>query len=114
MATRGERFKSDTQRAAHAKKAPRVARETASKRAQERGRTTKGSVGNHTPHNDAARVAKNSVYELEAGAGAHPSRKSTRRSPGHIKTYSALRIAEVNRMSSPQAREQRRRRGKRG
>jgi len=92
MATRSERFKAQMQRLAHGKKAPAT-------EARPRVRST---------HNEAARAAKNSSYELESSGSARPSRKSTRRSPTHVKTDSALRIVAMNRNASPQARSQRR------
>ena len=92
MATRSERFKAQMQRLAHGKKAPAT-------EVQPRVRST---------HNEAARAAKNSSYELESSGSARPSRKSTRRSPTHVKTDSALRIVAMNRNASPQARSQRR------
>jgi hypothetical protein len=107
MATKGERFKSDTQREAHAKRAPHASHETAGKRAKERGRA-KGRLPNPTSHNESARAAKKSAYELEPGTSPRPSRKSTRGSPNHIKTDSGLRITEMNRNASPKARAQRR------
>jgi len=99
MATRSERFKAQMQREAHGKKAS--ARSAAAPRDEIRPRV-------RVTHNEAARAAKNSSYELEASAGARPSRKSTRRSPTHVKTDSALRITAMNRNASPQARSQRR------
>src|SRR3954464_9984749 len=105
MATKGERLKVEAQREAHAKRA-HASQESAGKRAAQRGRT-KNRLPNPTSHNEAPRVAKNSAYELEAAATPRPSRKSTRRSPTHLKTDSALRITEMNRNASPQARAQR-------
>ena len=93
MATRSERFKAEMQRKAHGK---RPAEEV---KARRRVRASR---------NEAPRVAKNSSYALEASASSRPSRKSTRRSPTHIKTDSALRITAVNRNASPQARAERR------
>jgi hypothetical protein len=92
MATRSERFKAQMQRLAHGTKTP-------APEARPRTKIT---------HNEAARAAKNSTYELEGSGSARPSRKSTRRSPTHVKTDSALRITTVNRNTSPQARSQRR------
>ncbi len=92
MATRSERFKAQMQRLAHGKRLPAP---------ESRPRT-------RITHNEAARAAKNSSYELEGSGTARPSRKSTRRSPTHVKTDSALRITTMNRNASPQARSQRR------
>jgi len=99
MATRTERFKAQMQREAHRKKAS--ARSAAAPRDEVRPRV-------RVTHNEAARAAKNSSYELEGSGTARPSRKSTRRSPTHVKTDSALRITAMNRNASPQARSQRR------
>lgn len=96
MATRSERFKALMQRLAHGKRTP-------APKAPPRTRIT---------HNEAARAAKNSSYELEGSGSARPSRKSTRRSPTHVKTDSALRITTMNRNASPHARSQRRGGGK--
>jgi hypothetical protein len=94
MATKAERVKAETQRAAHA-----GTRKTAPKRSRPKDR-----YPNPTSHNEASRAAKNSAYELEPGDSPRPSRKSTRRSPTHIKTDSALRITAMNRTNSPRER----------
>jgi hypothetical protein len=99
MATRGERFKADMQREAHGKKASALSAAAPRDEIPRRVRVT---------HNEAARAAKNSSYELEFSETSRPSRKSTRRSPTHVKTDSALRITAMNRTTSPQARAQRR------
>ncbi|HEX3695512.1 MAG TPA: hypothetical protein VH374_08975 [Polyangia bacterium] len=107
MATRAERYKTEAQRRAQQKK--RKPRRPAG------GRTSDGldraalvarhdGAGRQVPHNLAPRAEKDGVYEIEATAGARPSRKSTRRSPSHIKTDSSLRIKAVDRIASPQER----------
>lgn len=98
MATRAERFKSDTQRAA--RKAPA---KTRSKTAATSGRNKPGTARAGLPHNTAARAGKNSAYEFEVSV-ARPSRKSTRRSPTHVKTDATLRLTAVGRGSTPKAR----------
>jgi len=112
MATKSERFRTETERAAQAGHRPAESHDSAGKRAAERGRA-KDRLPNPTSHNEAPRLgsdgratphAKNATYELEVSATARPSRKSTRRSPNHIKPDSALRIATVNRNASPKAR----------
>ncbi len=95
MATKGERFKAEQQRAAHGKRPPQPA-------------WTKPAASH--PHNQAARAGKRSAYELEPelGAAGRPPRKSTRKSPAHIKTDSSLRITAMNRNASPEQRARRR------
>jgi hypothetical protein len=116
MATKAERFRSEAEKAAHARHPQKPAHESAGKRAAERGRT-KGRIPNPTSHNEAPRLsqkgratthAKKATYELEVSATSRPSRKSTRRSPNHIKPDSALRITEMNRNASPTTRSGRR------
>lgn len=88
MATKAETFRSETQRTGRAAKvAPR--------------KKTGGRA--ELPHNTAARARKNSAYEFEVSVGA-ASRKSTRRSPTHQKTDSALRLATVRKNSTPASR----------
>jgi len=98
MATKAERFKSDTQRAA--RKAPA---KTRSKTAGKPERNKPGTARDGLPHNTAARARKNSAYEFEVSV-ARPSRKSTRRSPTHLKTDATLRLTAVSRGSSPKQR----------
>jgi len=98
MATKAERFKSDTQR--EARKAPA---KTLSKTAGQPARSKPGTARDGLPHNTAARARKNSAYEFEVSV-ARPSRKSTRRSPTHVKTDATLRLTAVGRGSTPKAR----------
>ena len=107
MATRAERFRAEQQRAAHDGKPKEAGHDPAGKRARQRGRI-KDRYPNPTSHNEAPRSAKNSAYELEPSTSARPSRKSTRRSPTHIKADAPLRVTTVIRNASPQARAQRR------
>jgi hypothetical protein len=103
MATKGERFKAEAQReaqAGHPKKAPKT---SAARRAAARGRG-KQAVPNPASHNQARRVARNSTYELEVSATTRPSRKSSRKSPTHVKPDGPLRITAMNRVASPKAR----------
>jgi hypothetical protein len=105
MATKAERFKATAQREAHRDK-PSVKKQPSGRK-----RTKSAEVGrapNPTAHNESRRAAKNSGYELEVSATTRPPRKSTRRSPTHLKTDSSLRITAMNRNASPQARAQRR------
>jgi hypothetical protein len=98
MATKGEQLKAENQRAAHAQKRKKVSQKVT------RSYRSKDRYPNPTSHNESPTEAKNSVYELEPGQSTRPSRKSTRRSPTHIKTDSTLRITTVSRNSSPTAR----------
>jgi hypothetical protein len=102
MATKAEQFKSDAQRAAHAKSGAEGARKGAGKSA--RARPRKNASPNPTSHNEAPRVGKQGAYELEPSTTSRPPRKSTRRSPAHLKTDSSLRIRSMNRTASPQQR----------
>ena len=93
MATKAEIFRSDAQRTGAGKRAATAANPAKKKAAARDG----------VPHNTAARARKNSAYEFEVSA-ERPSRKSTRRSPTHVKTDSALRLTAVRRSSSPGSR----------
>jgi hypothetical protein len=103
MATKADRFRAAEERAAQAKSAKRAAHTSAGKRAAARGRR-KDRVPNPASHNDAARAARKSNFELEISATTRPSRKSTRRSTTRIKPDSSLRLAAVNRSAAPRAR----------
>ena len=61
-------------------------------------------VPNPAAHNDGARAARKSNFELEISATTRPSRKSTRKSTTRIKPDSSLRLQAVNRSASPSAR----------
>jgi hypothetical protein len=106
MATKAQRFKAEMQRRAHANHPAQPGREPAAKRAKKRGRI-KDRLPNPTSHNEAPRAAKNSAYTLEPSSTPPPPRKSTRRSPIHLKTDSALRLTVMKRNASPKARAQR-------
>jgi len=106
MATKAERFKAELQRQAHAQHPARAGHEPAGKRAKRRGRV-KDRLPNPTSHNEAPTAGKNSAYELEPSSTPRPPRKSTRRSPTHLKTDSALRITVMNRNASPKTRARR-------
>ena len=96
MATKAEIFKSETQRTGAAK-----GRVSGKANGKAHGKKAEGRDG--VPHNTAARAAKNSTYEFEVSVGP-ASRKSTRRSPTHQKTDSALRLATVRKNSTPSSR----------
>jgi hypothetical protein len=101
--TKAERFKVEQQRAAHAGKPQQRDHASAGKRARVRGRR-KDRIPNPASHNEAARAGRNSIYEHEVSATTRPSRKSSRKSPGRIKTDSAKRLTAMNRNATPQQR----------
>lgn len=106
MATRAEDFRGEQQRAAHDKKRKNASHDPAGKRAKQRGRS-KDRFPNPASHNEAKAAAKNSAYELEPGQSTRPSRKSTRRSPTHVKTDAPLRVTAMVANATPQARSRR-------
>jgi len=105
--TKAERFQVAEQRAAHARHAQKPGHASAGKRARARGRF-KNSVPNPASHNEHARAAHYNTYEHEISATTRPSRKSSRKSPGRIKTDSPLRLRTMNRNATPQQRSSRR------
>jgi len=107
MATKGERFKAEQQRAAQAGRVQESGHDSAGKRAAARGRI-KGRLPNPASHNEGARAARNSSYQFETSATARPSRKSTRKGATRTKTDAALRIAAMNRNAAPRNRAVRR------
>ena len=104
--TRAERFQVAQQRAAHARHAQQPGHASAGKRARARGRF-KNSVPNPASHNEHARAARYNTYEHEISATTRPSRKSSRKSPGRIKTDASLRLRAMNRNASPKQRSSR-------
>jgi hypothetical protein len=102
MATRSQQLKAQNQRAAQERKAKKLSKRAA-KQVVKRERPME-RYPNPTSHNEAPRAAKNGLYELEPGQTNRPSRKSTRRSPTHIKTDSSLRLTAMARNASPRAR----------
>jgi hypothetical protein len=101
--TRAERFRVQEQRAAQAARAKQTDHASAGKRARSRGRR-KDRIPNQASHNEAPRVARNSTYEHEVSATSRPSRKSSRKSPGRIKTDAAMRLTAMNRNATPKQR----------
>jgi hypothetical protein len=101
--TKAERFQVAQQRAAHALHATEPGHASAGKRARERGRL-KDRIPNQTSHNEHGSAARYGVYEYEISATARPSRRSSRKSPGRIKTDGPLRLTAMNRHSTPQQR----------
>jgi hypothetical protein len=119
MATKAERFKLRADRAAQSKKTKRPGRKAALLAQRSRKRARAALVERYdratarVPHNTAPRMGREGSYELEASAGKRPSRKSTRKSPGHIKPDAALRNRARQRSVSPEARSGRRARRRR-
>lgn len=107
MATKGDRYRAAQERAAQSGRPKRSGHTSAGLRAAARGRR-KDRVPNPTSHNDAARAARKSKYELEISATTRPSRKSTRKSTTRSKPDSSLRLVAVNRSAAPSMRAARR------
>jgi hypothetical protein len=107
VATKTERFKSETQRLAQDahRDAKRPARTGADGEAARVALVARhnGAVS-RIPHNAAPRASKRSAYELEAGGAERPPRKSTRKSPTHLKPDSGLHIRAIDKVTSPEAR----------
>ncbi len=107
MATKAERFKSLAERSGP-KRAPQSKRmRMTSARDKElnpgpgesaRDRKT-GETGQGT--RNTAKKGHDAVYTLEP-SDARPSRKSTRKSPGHVKTDSQLKRRQTRTATSPQ------------
>ena len=105
--TKAERFQVAQQRAAHALHASEPEHASAGKRARARGRL-KNSVPNPASHNEHALAARYNTYEHEISATTRPSRKSSRKSPGRIKTDAPLRLTTMVRNATPKQRSRRR------
>ncbi|HVR01871.1 MAG TPA: hypothetical protein VMT47_07055 [Polyangia bacterium] len=107
MATKSERFKMEAQRLAQDahrdKKRPASAGADGEAARIELVVRHNGAVS-RIPHNTAARVSKRSAYELEAGGAERPPRRSTRKSPTHLKPDSGLHIRAIDKATSPEAR----------
>jgi hypothetical protein len=107
VATKAETFEVETRRRAQdahggTKRPPRAGVAGAAARAALVARHD--GAGSGIPHNAAPRASKGSAYELEASRSGRPPRKSTRRSPTHLKPDSALRLKAVQKTTSPEAR----------
>jgi hypothetical protein len=119
MATKAERFKVRAQRAAQNKKPKRPGRKAALRAQRSRERARAKLVEQHdrptprVPHNTAPRIGYEGTYELEATATGRPPRKSTRKSPRHLKPDTTLRRRAHERALSPEARSGRRARRRR-
>ena len=108
MATRAERFKAETERRAQAQKPKAKPKKRARAKSRDGSRAAlvveHDGEGPRVPHNLAPRALKDGVYEIEGSRNGQPSRKSTRRSLGHVKAGSSLHSKAVNRSTSPQSR----------
>src|SRR3954447_24305428 len=110
MATRAEKFRAQAQRANSKKNPKRRPTAVPAGAARSKARARAAVVERHdgtsarVPHNTAQRIEKGSVYELEASVSGRPSRKSTRKSPGHVKQDASMRIRATNRSVSPESR----------
>lgn len=67
----------------------------------------KVGAGHSAERNASTRVAKRGGPRLEDSATGKPSRKSTRKSAGHVDTTSTLRLKASRKTASPQARARR-------
>jgi|1185.fasta_scaffold1420999_1 hypothetical protein len=98
MATKGENYRADQQRASQSAKPKRAASKMQS-------HADKGDV-----RGTAARNLKTAPSHVKAGPALEdssterPSRKSTRGSTGHIKLGTNLQRREIRRVHSPEAR----------
>lgn len=109
MATKGERFRADAQKAAHFATPPDPAgHEPAGKIAARHGRS-KDRIRNSASHNEALTHSAQSSYEFEVSRNTpRPSRKSTRKALNRNKTDSGLRLTQMNRNAAAKARAGRR------
>jgi hypothetical protein len=107
VATKAETFKAETQRRAQAghREKKRPARAGGLDAAERLALVVRhnGAVS-RIPHNAAPRASKRSAYELEVSETGRPPRKSTRRSPTHLKPDSGLRFKATDKIASPEAR----------
>lgn len=93
MATKSEQFETEQ----------RLARRAAQPAPRKRHAS---SATERPAQNQVRRDGKASAYEFEPSPGTRPSRKSTRRSPAHVKTDTALRLRTVDRNAAPSRRAQ--------
>jgi hypothetical protein len=109
MATRAERFKATMQREAkpkQPKKPKRRRRDWPVDTAQPGVSATdrKAGHGSTAARNRSLRAGRKGGAALEDSLSGRPSRKSTRKSEGSLKTTSNLQRRQVRRVSSPKAR----------
>jgi hypothetical protein len=124
MATKAEKWQVRAERAAQNKNLRLKKKRRRSKRAEARAERSRkraraalversDRAPARVPHNTAPRAGAKSAYALEATASGRPSRKSTRKSPAHLKRDRPLRNRLHKRTLSPEARAGRRARRRR-
>jgi hypothetical protein len=100
MATKAEAYMSELLRASRLPRAKKVRKPT---RGETIDTTLLDGVGT-MPHNFKHRSDNHGGPVLESSANGKPSRKSTRKSAGHMKAASELTRRQVRRITSPSAR----------
>jgi hypothetical protein len=100
MATKAEAYMSELLRAS---RPPRPKKARKPTRDENIDTTLLDGVGS-SPHNFTKRSSNRGGPVLESSASGKPSRKSTRKSAGHIKAASELTRRQVRRITSPAAR----------
>jgi hypothetical protein len=100
MATKAEAYMSELLRASRPPRPKKIRKPT---RDENIDTTLLDGVGT-SPHNFAKRSDNRGGPVLESSASGKPSRKSTRKSAGHIKAASELTRRQVRRITSPAAR----------
>jgi hypothetical protein len=100
MATKAEAYMAELLRAS---RPPRPKKVRKPSRDESIDTTLLDGVGT-TPHNFTKRSVNRGGPVLESSASGKPSRKSTRKSAGHIKAASELTRRQVRRITSPSAR----------
>jgi hypothetical protein len=99
MATKAERERARMQREAKPDKKPRVRKSDGPATADKKAHGKHTAVRNVTKHVDSRGGAA-----LEDSATGKPSRRSTRKSSGHVKRASNLTRRQVRRNSAPKTR----------
>jgi hypothetical protein len=100
MATKAEAYMSELLRASRPPRPKKVRKPT---RGANIDTTLLDGVGT-MPHNFKHRSDNHGGPVLESSANGKPSRKSTRKSAGHMKAASELTLRQVRRITSPSAR----------
>lgn len=100
MATKAEAYMAELLRAS---RPPRPKKARKPTRDESIDTTLLDGVGT-TPHNFTKRSDNRGGPVLESSASGKPSRKSTRKSAGHIKAATELTRRQVRRITSPSAR----------
>jgi hypothetical protein len=100
VATRGERLRTETQRAAQRRKAAAAAAQKTPVRSPRK----KDRIPNQASHNEAPVHGKRGRYEFEVSMTERPTRKSTRKSMNRQKTDNAMRIKAMSRNAEPRTR----------